>query len=162
PSAPRGGVGTGPVVSVMAGPRLSRARGSAGASARRGGGRRRGGPRSPPWSGPASFRPPPPPARRRPPTPTSRRTPPPPSPRGRLRGELRARLAGVDLLRRRRDSDRAARRAPAPLELALAAHEVAGLARRDHDQEPPELVAIAEVGESALRGPAAEAVEGAE
>src|SRR5271166_23861 len=50
----------------------------------------------------------------------------------------------------------------ASLELALAPNLIADLAHRDHDQEPPEIVAILEAVEPARRGAGAKTVEGAQ
>src|SRR5262249_11029588 len=90
---------------------------------------------------------------------------------GQLGGELRRRLAVEQLLQahlpgagsgdagqRRLIEDRVA----TPLRAALAEPELVGLAGRDGDQQPPEVVAVVQLREAILGGAAAEAVEGAQ
>ena len=86
-----------------------------------------------------------------------------------LHGKLRRRLRAGDLIEAAgvRIAAAAQRRfveqmAAAALLALLMACQVEGLAHGDHHQQPPQVVAVGELGKPALLGAAAKAVEGTE
>ena len=83
----------------------------------------------------------------------------------RSRGSVRSPPRGRGVLPRRRasQSSDSFRTRPAPRFRRFWRRDSADrLAGRDHDQQPPEVVAIEEVGEASPDGPLAEAIEGAQ